>query len=74
MAQVNLDINLLPVCAPQVFPIQQLSHDVTCDALGSISHVKQWGGCLAGCHVVTHALAELKDKRDNLQQHKMTAT
>ncbi len=61
--QAELARHSLPVHSPQVLPIQQVSHDVTGDALGSISHVKT---VVLG-HVISHMLGELKHHWHTLQ-------
>jgi hypothetical protein len=48
----------------QVLPVQQVSHDVTGDALGSVADIKR---CVL-CHVICCALGQLKHHGDNLQQ------
>ena len=56
---------LPPADSSQVLPVQQVSHDVAGDALGSVSHVK---GVVLG-HAVRRTLGQLKHQRNNLQLH-----
>lgn len=57
--------NSLPVCAPQVLPIQQVPHDITGEALGSISHIKGLCRPVLG-HDISNTLAQLQRKWHDL--------